>query len=309
MQLPSIKSLEAFEAAVKHLNFTRAAEELHLSSAAISQRISALEDVLAFALFERKGPKLELTKMGEVSHPILIRSITQVRTAIGSLNEITQNKVHTIKVSPSFAQKWLTPKLGDMNLRHPNIDLRVWSTTNRVRLENEEFCSAIYYSIDPTKRLSSSLAIESLFEERVFPVCSPEYAERMAGALEDRDFSKLTLIHDDTMKPMQTFPDWRRWCDTFSLRNVDTSHGPRFIVSSIAIQSAIEGQGLALARGALARDDLRDGRLVRPISDVYPLKFPYFFVYPKIMAQQDNFLTFRDWLLEQSTQHNDEYCT
>lgn len=299
MRLPSIKCIEAFEAAAKHLNFTRASAELNLTSAAVSQRIAALESDLGYALFQRNGPKLRLTEAGELSRPILLQSLSQIRSAIGSLRDITQNSLLTIKVSPSFAHKWLIPRLGRFHLRHPNIDLRVWSMTNRIVLKPDELCLAVYYGIDPQQGLESNFMVDSMFKEQVFPICSPGFAKVHAPFDHLDALQRAPLLHDDTMKPLVSFPDWRRWCDNFEIDNVDTNHGPRYMVSSMAVNAAIEGQGVCLGRGVLASDDLAAGRLIRPFEEVYPLTFEYLFVYPKLLAQQKNFELFRAWLLEE----------
>jgi len=306
MRLPSLKCIEAFESAAKHLNFTRASEELNLTSAAVSQRIAALEADLGFPLFERNGPRLRLTEAGELARPILLQSLSQMRSAIGSLQDITQNSLLTIKVSPSFAHKWLIPRLGRFHLRYPNIDLRVWSMTNRIALRGDELCLAVYYGIDPEQGLDANLRVDSMFEEQVFPVCSPQYAEANAPFDSVDALGRATLLHDDTMQPLVSFPDWRRWCDSFEIEDVDTNHGPRYMVSSMAMNAAIEGQGVCLGRSALASDDLATGRLIQPFSEVYPLTFQYLFVYPQILAEQQNFEVFREWLLEEAARFQDE---
>lgn len=306
MLLPSLKSIEAFESAAQYLNFTKAGTELNLTSAAISQRVTSLEDALGYELFERHGPKLKLTEMGEICRPRLIQALSQMRASISSLQEIAGQRVLTVKVSPSFAQKWLIPRLGRFYLNNPKVDLRVWSTTDSVRINQDELCSAIYYGINPSDGILGNQDVDYLFKERVFPVCSPEYYERNLQAFRQRNIQQLVLLHDDTMKPMRSFPDWQRWCEAFGLEDVNTNHGPRFVVSSIAIQAAVEGQGIVLARGALVRDDVRSGKLITPFDDVYPFGFDYLFVYPKILSQNENFNLFLKWLLDEARQHVDE---
>lgn len=302
MRLPSLKSIEAFEVAAKHLNFTRAGDELHLSSAAVSQRVATLEKSLGFDLFERHGPKLTLTEAGRACRPVLSRALSQMRDAVASLLEEARNSVLTIKASPSFAQKWLVPRLPRFYSRHPELDLRVWSTTTQVQLQEGESALAIYYGIEPAEGLPQSLAVDFLFEERVFPVASPAYANK-ARLTSLMDLRKATLLHDDTMRRMRVFPNWRRWCDAFEIRGVDTRRGPRYIVSSIALNAAIDGQGVCLGRGALVRDDISDGRLVRPFPESYPLGFQYLLVYPTHFPQLPVFQVFRQWLLDEAAGH------
>jgi len=305
MRLPSLKSIEAFDAAAKHLNFTRAGSELHISSAAVSQRVATLEDSLGFELFDRNGPKLTLTDAGRACRPVLSRALSQMRDAVGSLQEVTRNPVLTIKASPSFAQKWLVPRLPRFYSHHPEIDLRVWSTTNTVQLQEGEPLLAIYYGIETRAGLPDTLAVDFLFEERVFPVASPAYAEKKRLRTL-ADLRNATLLHDDTMRRMRVFPNWRRWCDAFDVRDINTRRGPRYVVSSIALEAAVDGQGVGLGRGALVKDDLAAGRLLRPFGESYPLSFQYLFVYPMHFPQRRSFRLFRDWLLREAASHNND---
>lgn len=299
-RLPPLKNIEAFEIAAKHLNFTQAGLDLSITSAAISQRVASLEAALDHKLFHRRGPTLELTEYGQLCRPILNDAMTQMLDAIGSLKDLSENRVLTIKTSPSFAQKWLIPRLGRFNQRHPDIDLQIWSTTDKVHLDEGELYLAIYYGIDPANAIAPSLAVDPLFNEQVFPVCSPGYASQQPKIESMEDLRNLRLLHDDTMSSMQIFPNWRRWFDEFGMKQVDATQGPRFIVSSVALQSAIEGQGVTLARGALVKDDLDAGRLVSPFAETYPLSFEYFFVYPKLLAGRASFRAFREWLHEEA---------
>ena len=304
MRLPSLKSIEAFDAAAKHLNFTRAGNELSISSAAVSQRVATLEGLLGFELFERHGPKLTMTDAGRACRPVLSRALSQMRDAVGSLQEVTRNPVLTIKASPSFAQKWLVPRLPRFYSHHPEIDLRVWSTTNTVKLEEGDPSLAIYYGIELSEGLPETLVVDFLFQERVFPVASPAYADK--HRLRDlADLRNATLLHDDTTRRMGLFPNWRRWCDAFDIRDVNTRRGPRYVVSSIAQEAAVDGQGVGLGRGALVRDDLAAGRLIRPFPECYPLSFQYLFVYPMHFPQRRSFRLFREWLLREAGSHND----
>lgn len=303
MYLPSLKSIEAFEAAAKHLNFTRAANDLNLTSAAISQRVAALEEELGYALFNRRGPRLELTEAGKICRPVLIQSLRQMREAIGSLREITDSSVLTVKTSPSFAQKWLIPRLRSFRKQNPDIDIRVLSTTQRVDIHEGEQLMAIYYGTDPTRGLAGNLAVDPMFDERVFPVCSPSFAKAHGPFKTLKDLTSVPLIHDDTMQFMRVFPSWERWCQNFEIENVDVNRGLRFVVSSLALQGALEGHGMALGRGALVREDLKKRRLVKPFAETYPLNFEYLFVSPKFLAQREDFVIFREWLLTEASAH------
>lgn len=300
MRLPSIKNIEAFEAAARHLNFTRAGEDLNVTSAAISQRVINLEKTLGVKLFHRHGPKLKLTEEGQACRPILQRSLGQMRNTVGLLQDLTISRILTLRASPSFAQNWLVPRLTSFRELHLDVDLRVASTTNSIRVEDGELVMAIYYGIDQKAGLASNLAVDTLFEEHVFPVCSPDYASRNGGITTLNDLQNLFLLHDDTMSALRVFPNWRQWCDYFDLNSVDTNKGFRFVTSALAQEAALAGQGIVLGRGALVADHIRSGRLIAPFTEVFPLGFEYQFVYPRTLLDRDDFAVFRDWLLQKS---------
>lgn len=298
--------MEAFEAAARHLNFTRAGEELNVTSAAISQRVINLERSLGFELFTRRGPKLVLTDEGQACRPVLQRALGQMRNTVGLLQDMTISRILTLRTSPSFAQKWLLPRLHNFRERHSDIDLRITSTTNSVMVDEGEQVMAVYYGIDQKVGLAANLAVDTLFDERVFPVCSPSFAARHAPIETLSDLHRLPLLHDDTMNVIRVFPNWHQWCDYFELKKVDTSKGLRFVTSALAIDAALDGHGLTLARGALVREHLVEGRLVRPFDEVFPLKFQYQFVYPRALNERPDFQLFRDWLLEEVETHKSE---
>lgn len=307
MYLPSLKNIEAFIAAAEKLNFTKAGKELHLTSAAISQRIIALEDTLGMELFTRNGPKLELTDQGQSCLPVFRRVLQQIRDSVGELQDMTQTRILNIKTSPSFAQKWLIPRLGRFKETHSDIDLRIESTTNRVSIKDDELTLAIYYGIDPKESLPGNLGVDTLFKEQVFPVCSPDFAEHYNPINSLTDLKRLPLIHDDTMNVMRIFPNWRRWCDYFDVKGVNSNNGLRYVISGLAVDAAIEGLGMALARGALVRDEMERSRLIRPFEQAYPVNFEYRFIYPKVLSQRDDFIVFRNWLLEEAKEHKETY--
>lgn len=300
MHLPSLKSIEAFEVAAKHLNFTKAGDELNLTSAAISQRVAMLESTLGYSLFHRNGPRLSLTDTGKSCLPVLSRALRQTREAVNSLEDVAETSLITIKASPSFAQKWLIPKIGRFKDRNPDIDFRILGSSDRIDIKEGELIAAVYYGIDLNRGLAENLGVDRLFEERVFPVCSSDFQDQHGPFGSLSDLGHLPLLHDETMSAMAVFPSWRRWCENFELKNIDTSRGLRFRVSELAVQAAVEGQGMALGRGALVRHDVQRGKLVRPFKETYPLSFGYQFVYSKLLLQRPDFAPIRDWLADEA---------
>lgn len=306
MRLPSLKNVEAFEAAAKHLNFTRAGEELNITSAAVSQRVAGLEESLGYRLFLRSGPKLELTDNGMLCLPLLSRALLQMREAVSTLEDVDDISVLTIRASPSFVNKWLIPKLVSFTGANRETDLRILGTSDRIDIEEGERLAAIFYGIEPGQGLAENLAVDRLIREDVFPVCSPDYAATHGPFEALDDLRRIDLLHDETMKAMQSFPTWQRWCENFDLEGVEFNRGLRFRVSELAVEAAVAGLGMALGRGALVRKDIEAGRLVRPFSQIYPLSFDYLLVYPRILNQRPDFQKFRAWILEEAKRYESE---
>ncbi len=300
MRFPTTNDIEAFVVAANHMNFTKAGETLNLTSSAISQRILALEQELGFKLFRRHGPKLILTEEGEISLPVLRQTLAQYRESIGSLQSLIQSRALTLQVSPSFAEKWLNPRLATFEERHPDIDLRIWSTVGGLNMKMDRPGLSVSYGINPSDGVPADHSVELLFAEHIFPVCAPEYLASCGPLNGLDDLGKMKLLHDDNMEPMRSFPNWRRWCARFKVNQVDTSRGPRFNISSMVLNAAIEGRGIALGRGALVYNDLEKGRLVRPFPEIFPLSFEYYLVYPRSLNDRPDFEPCRAWLVEEA---------
>ncbi len=284
-KLPPLNSLRAFESAARHLSFTRAADELAVTQSAVSHQVSALEEWAGVPLFKRQGRAMVLTEAAVKFLPAVSTALDQIALAGRKLQAV--DPAHgwlTVAVMPSFAAKWLVPRLADFHEKNPDMD--VWIATF------EDQTGALGSDIDVAIRYGRGdwpgLASVRIMSEELFPVCAP----RLAASLNTpADLSHATLLHDELRE------DWAMWFAAAGLTGVDTARGPGFDDSGLLIQAAIEGLGVALGRSVLVKGDLDAGRLVRPFDVALAAEFAYYLVYPPDLESAPKIETFRAWLL------------
>jgi LysR family glycine cleavage system transcriptional activator len=295
-RLPPLNSLRAFEAVARHFSFTEAADELCVSTAAVSHQIRALEDHLGTVLFRRSNRSLSLTPAGAVLLPEIREAFVRLRNATAQLRRRESTGSLTIGVPPSFAAKWLIPRLPGLRERCPEIEVRVACTSELVDFGYHDVDVAIRYGRGKYPGLHSELLMTSEF----FPVCSPALAGGHPGLLVPNDLRHFVLLHDETPAKLPTLPSWETWLNAAGARLVDPSCGPRFDASFLSLEMAIAGKGVALALSTLASRDLADGRLVRPFARSLPSELSFFFVCPATALEQPKIQAFRAWLLEEA---------
>jgi LysR family transcriptional regulator, glycine cleavage system transcriptional activator len=288
---PSISSVRAFEASARLSSFTRAAEELNITQSAISHAIRELEARLGVALFRREGRVLELTEAGRLYLPFVADALARLRAGDQALRDpVRRARVLTVSVSPSFAAKWLAPRLGSFSSANPDLDLRISATPQHIDFMQGEIDVAVRHGDGNWPHLSCT----RLCEETMFPVCSPALM-RGRKPRTPADLPNLTLIHH------RNADAWRAWLGAFDVSAPARAfHGPTFSEMNLAIDAAIAGQGIALARSALAERDLREGRLARPLTQERTAPFSYWIVCPKMSAETPKIARFREWLLAEA---------
>ncbi len=287
---PPLNALRAFEAAARHLSFTRAAEELHVTQAAISHQVKALEEHLGRKLFKRLNRALLLSDDGQAYLPSVSRAFTL-------LNEATDNLVSkqapgplTVSALPSFAARWLVPRLGRFRQIRPDIDLRIDPSAELSDFAGDDVDVSIRYG----RGKYPGLRADWLMTEDIFPVCSPALLDGPHPLRDPQDLEHQVLLHDDG------HGDWRTWLLAAGVERVDPTRGPIFTDSGMVIQASMAGQGVALARAVLAADELAAGRLVRPFTLSLPSEFAYYLVCPTNTAEHPKIAAFRDWLLSEA---------
>lgn len=278
---PTLASLRFFAAAARHLSFKRAAIELHVTQGAVSQQIKHLEQALGCALFHRLPRQIALTDEGRRFASVVERAladITQEAQAIAAARAPVEIRLRT---GPSFALRWLVPRLGTFFARHPGIRLFVTGAYGYLDPAHRDFDLAIEMSRDKFP----SLRTEVLMEETLAPVCSPEYLRRHAFLKRPRDLVRCTLLHDGhAWVGAPEDAEWRHWLDAVGGKDIDSTQGQFFSLANMAIEAALAHQGIAMGRGALVRDLLEAGRLVMPFRQRVPSPRRYCLVYPAELA-------------------------
>lgn len=292
-RLPPLTALRAFEAVSRHLSVTNAADELAVTPAAVSQQLRQLEDMLGTALVRKQGRSLALTDAGRALHPGLSEAFDRMAEALQEMRPAADARPAVrVAVAPSFADKWLIPRLGRFIEAHPDVDVHITAAMELVDFARDPVDVAIRFG---TGRYTG-LVVEMLCPEEVFPVCSPALTEGKHPLKAIEDLRHFVLIHDDNPAERDSCPDWTMWLAAFGVHDLPATAGPRFNQSSLALNAAAHGLGVALARGFLAQADLEEGRLIRPFPEHQPLKFAYWTVSTQHALARPEVQRFHDWL-------------
>ncbi|MSO93967.1 MAG: transcriptional regulator GcvA [Rhodospirillales bacterium] len=288
--LPPLNALKAFEAAARQLSFTRAAAELHVTQAAVSHQIKALEDRLGIPLFRRLNRNLLLTDAGQALLPAVSDALDRLAAAVARVRSRDVSGVLTVSTLDSFAGTWLVRKLGRFRDIQPEIDVRITTSDHQVDFAREDVDMAIRYGRGPWP----GLYVERLMTEEVFPVCSPALLKKGPPLKEPADLRHYTLLHDDLKE------DWRMWLAHAGVSDIDPTRGHGFHRSNLVIQAAVAGAGVALGRSVLVADELASGQLVKPFALSLPAEFAYYLVCPFQSAERPKVRAFSDWLLAEA---------
>jgi LysR family glycine cleavage system transcriptional activator len=283
IRLPPMQALRAFEAAARERSLTRAAQSLHLTHGAISHQIKALEADLGVRLVERAGRGIRLTDEGERFAARVRTAFAELTTAVHEITTRTNPRLLRVSVVPSFAARWLLPRIGRFVAAHPDIDLDVGANIATVDFRRDAADVAIRQGFGRW----DGVRIEPLMHDAFFPVCSP----RIAGGvpINPADLVRYTLLRADN-------EPWKPWFEAAGLDWPEPDRGPIFNDSSHLMQAAAEGQGIALGRATLLGNDERNGVLVRPFAIEVPAPWRIYLVYPPRIADSPKLAAFRAWL-------------
>ena len=294
--LPPLNALRAFEAAARHLSLTRAAEELHVTPAAVSHQVKGLESYLGVKLFRRANRSLLLTDAGQACLPGLHEGFDRLAEAMEAVRARDESGPFTVSVPPSFGAKWLVTRLDRFTQKHPGYDVRLDASMRLVDLMREGVDIAVRYGAGRYE----GMRVDRLMDEVAIPVCSPRLLHGDKPLRVPEDLCQHTLLHHTAPYQDDSYPDWRMWLQAAGVTSCDLARGPTFSMASMAVQAAIDGQGVALVGDVLVADDIAAGRLVRPFELSFPVHFAYYIVCPLITAERRRVVAFREWLLEEA---------
>ncbi len=292
-RLPPLNALRSFEVAARHLSFTKAAEELHVTHSAISHQIKALEEWLGIPLFRRVNRGLLLTEPGQAYLKPVRESFQKLGEATWRLKAKGRSGPLTVSVMPSFASKWLVPRLRRFRERHPDIDVRISASPDLTDFDSEDVDVAVRYG---RGNWSGDLRFDLLIRDSMFPVCSPKLLEGPLPLKTIADLSHHTLLTDYDWR----VDFWQLWLDAAGVNDLVPRHALSFNYSNLMLQAAIDGLGVALTQNALAGDDLAAGRLVRLFDVTLPTDYAFYVVTPSLTATRPKIVAFRDWLLDEA---------
>lgn len=290
-KLPSLNALRAFEAAARHLSFKEAAEELSVSQSAISHQIKGLEDQLGLPLFVRKTRGIELTRKGKMYYPILRNALDSIAEGTQILLESTSPSVLTLQVYSTFTIRWLLPRLARFQEKYPEIQVRLTTAQEDVDFEQNDVDAAIMIGMEE----NPALHYDHLFDVELFPVCSPGFLEKAGPLGSARDIQAVHFL--------QVYPsanDWYVWLEKNGCDQVSPDLGLQLESYDIALNSAIQGAGVALGQQPYVTRELENGSLV----EVFPGQRErnprsWYLVCRKEKRDQGKLASFRSWMLEE----------
>lgn len=307
--LPPLNSLRVFEAAARHLSFAPAARELHVTPAAVSHQVKGLEERLGVRLFRRLARGLQLTRAGQAGLPALREGFERLAEAVEQIRMHEESRTLAVSAAPSFATKWLAPKLHRFVRAHPDLDVRISASTRLIDPARDALATGEEQNGSPIGDADIAIRfgtgdypgfrVETLLAAAVTPMCSPSLLAGEHPLREPEDLRHHVLIYDNVF-----YDDgrslWDAWLEAAGIQGVDTSHGLCFNHAMLALDAAADGLGVTLGMPVLAAADLAAGRLVNPLARTLPLKFAYYIVCGEDTCERDDVVAFRNWLLEEA---------
>lgn len=289
LSLPSLNGLRAFEAAARHLSFTRAAAELNVTQTAISHQIRRLEEQLGIRLFERRTRELLLTREAAAYLPAVQAAFEELRQATARLQRPARGGMLTVSTTASLAAKWLVTRVAAFQDANPGIEVRISTSSHLVDFVREEVDMAVRYGRGSWPGLRATW----LMAEDIFPVCSPALLRDGKPLRKPADLADHTLLHTTTSRE-----DWQLWLTAAGLPiSIAARRGLSFDQSFMAVQAAVEGLGVALGRTRFVEADIAAGRLVVPFDVVLPADAGFYIVAPEETADTPKITLFHDWLI------------
>jgi LysR family glycine cleavage system transcriptional activator len=317
LRLPPLNALRAFEATGRHLSVKKAAAELNVTPAAVSHQIKALEEFLGVQLFLRRNRALELTEAARACLPKLREGFDSLVQAVERLRAHKGGGRLTVSAAPSFAARWLMPRLHRFLESHPEVDVRVSARLRQTAEGARRGAAAERATVDAWLADSDvailygrgdypGFRVDKLFALTLTPICSPRLITDPEHPLvRPADLKHHLLLHDDTGDLYDGVPFWEVWLRAAGVEGVDLSRGPHFSHAVLAFEAAIEGHGVVATLPLLAESDLHSARLVTPFALRVPLQSSYFLVCAESAAERKEVAAFREWLLAEAAKETE----
>ncbi len=289
-RLPPLNALRAFEAAARCGNFTRAAHEFCVTQGAVSRHIATLESWLEVQLFERGRHGIRLTPAGQSYHASMRVAFDQIELGTRQLQQSPDEWLLRVKLPPTFAIRWLIPRLARFHARHPRIDVQITTSHKPTDFERDDVDVSIHSEPSPPEGPGYRL----LFRETLLPVCAPALLQRDPPLAQPADLAQHALL-SSLNRPQ----DWPAWLEAAGLSGLDTHRGLKFENAAMAYQAAAEGLGVMMGLLAFVRDDLASGRLVAPLALRLPTEGGYFMAWRADRPVPQRVRDFEHWMAEE----------
>lgn len=289
-RLPSMNALRAFEAAARHLSFTKAAQELFVTQAAISHQIRRLEEQLGTSLFRRLNRRLRLTEAGRALSAPVGEALDLMADGVERLRRDRKEGALTVSTLESIAATWLVPRLANFRARHPEIGLSLEISDRLADFERGNVDMALRYG----KGGWANCAAVKLADEEIFPVLAPSLADKGPKLERPRDLLKFPLISEDLPET------WEHWFAAAGVPDARPPGGTFLPHSNLVMQAVMAGEGVALGRSFLIAPDIKSGRLIRPFDIAVPASNGYYVAYPDGAGEQPKIKAFADWIVAET---------
>ena len=296
VSMPPLNALKAFESAGRHMSFTEAAKELHVTPAAISHQIKTLESYLGVKLFHRKNRSLELTVAAQACWPGLRKGFDHLGAAIERIQSTAVAEPLLISAPPIFGAKWLVPRIAEFSVAHPEVQIRIDPLQKISELEGPETDVAVRFG----RGRYPGLRAQRLMSQEVFPVCSPELLRGEHPLVSPEDLCWHTLIHFDPTFYDPDWPQWEKWLRAAGVASIDASIGPHFSSPNFTIQAVLEGQGVSLAVSLMADELVAQGQLIQLFDVNYPGNYGYYGVVSEEKVEEPRVNAFWEWLISEA---------
>ena len=290
-RLPPLNAIRVFETASRNASFTHAALELSVTQGAVSRHVAALEAWLGVKLFARNLRGITLTPKGVVYSRIVRGALDQLDYGTRQLQEAPDENTLRLKVPPTFAIRWLVPRLAHFHALNRNLDLQVTTSHHPVDFDREDVDACIHSDSRPPPGARS----RRLFGEQILPVCCPSLLDRAPPLAEPGDLAKHVLVSS-----MHRPRDWPTWMEAAGVPHIDGNNGIKVENSALAYQAAIDGVGVVIAQRIFIDEDLRNGRLVAPFALRVPTDGSYYLGYPAGRPTCERVAAFEEWIVREA---------